>query len=146
GGRRRVGTRGARDRARRADRSLPGGRPPGARERGAGVGGAGRPGARRERRAPRPRGERPARCGAWRGYARARGRLRAAAGQPPASVARLARRQAPRRRRGLPEPPRRREPQRAREDAVSLYFETVVLNRARDPAPLSLPQVALLRD
>jgi len=29
---------------------------------------------------------------------------------------------------------------------VSLYFETVVLNRARDPAPLSLPQVALLRD
>ncbi len=29
---------------------------------------------------------------------------------------------------------------------MSLYFETVVRNRARDPAPLSLPQVALLRD
>ena len=29
---------------------------------------------------------------------------------------------------------------------MSLYFETVVLNRARDLAPLSLPYVALLRD
>jgi len=41
-------------------------------------------------------------------------------------------RQASRRRRGLPESGPRREPQRAREDAVSLYVET------RDLVPLSL--------
>src|SRR5437016_1392834 len=63
----------------------PGHAPPGARERGAGGGGAGRPGPRGERRAPRPRGERPARWDARRGYAGAGGRLRAATRQPPAA-------------------------------------------------------------
>src|SRR5216117_2998951 len=81
GGRRRLGA----GPARRAERALPGGRPPGARERGAGGGGAGPPGPRRERRAPRPRGERPARWDARRGYAGAGGRLRAATRQPPAA-------------------------------------------------------------